>query len=127
MILNSVSVIEPGPVATELLNNLSFDGGASLTTIGISALEDVDEMTKGHFTKAMVEFEKAFNKERVFMGSFSISTFQMIVNSVNVVTKHMDAFVLRKHFNIKKYVTLVSCSSEMLKTLEMFLDQNHNS
>lgn len=61
----SVSVIEPGPVATEFqATSVSSGGGFDLTTptddnpLGVIVNEDVDDMTREHFTKTIAGFAK---------------------------------------------------------------------
>ena len=67
-----MSVIEPGPVATEFIANVSSGGGVSLTTptddnpLGVCVNEDVDDMTGEHFTKTMAGFGKRVKAQVIF-------------------------------------------------------------
>ena len=74
---NSVSVIEPGPVATEFqATSVSSGGGFDLTTptddnpLGVIVNEDVDDMTREHFTKTIAGFAKRVKAQVIFCPFF---------------------------------------------------------
>jgi hypothetical protein len=106
----SVSLIEPGPVATEF--------GSSLMSKGIDGLENGDDVTKGLISKVI----QAFQKIRVERGQTGDDIAKCILKAIEDEKPHLHYITSKAYEEVmkKKYVDITGDSVIQASTQRFF-------